>query len=157
MASLDHVTPEDIVDFVDTDLPGTIVVVASEENGDPEIAWGDTFFFYDPDGVTVPERRLPYATIVTGDYPGFDEASDLNRPGVFRVNFWVDRDTSALHISDDIDYTVLDQVIPHPVYAKQSWLSVLNPGPNTDEPTRDLLRNAYAGAKTRYEKRQEVE
>lgn len=150
-------TPEDIVAFVDADLLGTIVVVASEENGDPEVAWGDTFFFYDPDGVTVPERRLPYATIVTGDYPGFDEASDLDRPGVFRVNVWVGKSTSEAHSADDIDYTVLDQVIPHPVYAKQSWLSVLNPGPNTDNTVRDLLREAHAGAKNRYVKRQEAE
>jgi Family of unknown function (DUF6194) len=152
------VTPDDIVDFVDTALPGTIVVVASEENGDPEVAWDDTFFFYDPDGVTVPERRLPYATIVTGDYPGFDEASNLDRPDVFRVNVWVGRDTFAEHAGDDdVDFAVLDQVIPHPVYGKQSWLSVLNPGPQTEEVLRDLLREAHSNAATRYEKRRDIE
>jgi hypothetical protein len=25
------------------------------------------------------------------------------------------------------DYAVLDQVVPHPVYAKQLWISILNP------------------------------
>jgi len=85
-------TPDEIVEFV-TGLGGTIVVVASEENGNPEMAWGDTYFFYDPDGVTVPEKRMPFATIVVNDYPGFDEASNLSRPGVFRVNVSVSRDT----------------------------------------------------------------
>lgn len=52
-------TPESVVDYV-SELGGTVVVVASEGNGDPEMAWGDTFFFYDPDGVTVPEKRMPF-------------------------------------------------------------------------------------------------
>jgi hypothetical protein len=148
-------TPEEIVEFV-TGLGGTIVVVASEENGDPEMAWGDTFFFYDPDGITVPERRLPFATIVTGNYPGFDEASDLDRDGVFRVNMWVGRETCdqyAPRNGTDIDYAVLDQVIPHPIYAKQSWMSVLNPGPRTDDTVKGLLTEAHERARGRYEKR----
>ncbi|HET8740622.1 MAG TPA: DUF6194 family protein [Acidimicrobiia bacterium] len=148
-------TPEEIVEFV-TGLGGTIVVVASEENGDPEMAWGDTFFFYDPDGITVPERRLPFATIVTGNYPGFDEASDLDRDGVFRVNMWVGRETCdqyAPRNGTDIDYAVLDQVIPHPIYAKQSWLSVLNPGEATDGIVKELLTETHDRARARYEKR----
>lgn len=79
--------------FVERELDGTLVVVASEESGAPESTWGDTFFIYDPDRTTPPERQFPYATIVISDYPGFDEASNLNRSGVFRVNTWVGRDT----------------------------------------------------------------
>ena len=149
-------TQDDVIDFVTAHLEGTVVVVASEENGDPEMAWGDTFFFYDPDGITVPERRLPYATIVTNDYPGFDEASNLKRPDVYRVNAWVSRDTVELQTSADdaptIDYAVLDKVIPHPVYGSQSWLSVLNPGHDTQGRVKDLLTEAHHRARTRYEK-----
>jgi hypothetical protein len=136
-------------------LDGTVVTVASEENGDPEVAWGDSFFFYDPDGVTDPQRRLPYATVVVNDYPGFDEASDLSRDGVFRVNAWVSPDTFAQHVpeGENVDYAVLDEFIPHPVYAKQSWLSVLNPGPSTESGLRDLLVEAHHRARDRYEKR----
>ncbi len=150
---LDSVTPDEIVDFV-TGLGGNIVVVASEEEGAPESAWGDTFFFYDPDGVTVPEKRMPYATIVFNDYPGFDESSDLSRPGVFRVNMTVGRETFQRHIPnvDTADYAVLDEVIPHPLYAKQSWLSVLNPGSKTEDIVRALLMEAHDRARTRYEK-----
>ena len=61
-------------------LPGVEQVVASEENGSPEGAWGDRFFFVGPD------RRQPFATIVEHDVPGFDEAAQLDRPGVFRLN-----------------------------------------------------------------------
>jgi Family of unknown function (DUF6194) len=149
-------TQDHVIEFVTAELGGTVVVVASEEDGDPEMAWGDTFFFYDPDGITAPERRLPYATIVTNDYPGFDEASDLNRSGVSRVNAWVSRDTFGLQTSSEdasaIDYAVLDKVIPHPVYGPQSWVSVLNPGLETEGTVKDLLAEAHDRAIARYVK-----
>ena len=146
-------TPDEIVEFV-TGLGGTIVVVASEEDGAPETAWGDTFFFYDPDGVTVPEKRMPYATIVVNDYPGFDDSSDLSRPGIFRVNMAVSRETfeGRIPAEDTTDYSVLDEVIPHPIYATQSWLSVLNQESATSETVRDLLTEAHDRARTRYKK-----
>ena len=149
---MDH---EDVLEFV-KGLGGTIVVVASEDDGDPEMAWGDTFFFYDPDGVTVPEKRMPFATIVVNYYPGFDESSKLSRPGVFRVNVSVSRETFDRHDPHEmpIDYSVFDQVIPHPVYAAQSWLSVLNPGESTDDTLRVLLSEAHTRARDRYEERQ---
>src|SRR5215470_18919263 len=73
-------------------LPGVVTVVASRENRAPEVAWGDSFFFYDPDNADPDRRRLPFATIVTKDYAGFDAASELDRPGVFRLNLAVGRD-----------------------------------------------------------------
>ena len=66
----------DAIDDVD-------VVVASRDAGSPEVAWGDTFFSYDPGGQLPPARRFPFATIVTKDYGDFDCASKLNREGVF--------------------------------------------------------------------------
>jgi hypothetical protein len=149
-------TPDDVVQFVEKELPGTEIVVASEGGGAPETAWGDTFFFYDPDGVTDPSKRLPYATIVVNDYAGFDEASDLSREGVFRVNAWVSRDTFERETAaegSNIDFTVLDEVIPHPVYGKQGWVCVLNPGPATADKVRDLLSEAHSNEQARYDKR----
>lgn len=64
--------------MVEDDLEGTLVVVASEANGAPEVAWVDVFFIYKPDDLTPLERHFPYATIVHNDYPGFDESSDLD-------------------------------------------------------------------------------
>src|SRR5262245_38108678 len=49
------------------ELPGTVMTEGS----------GDWFVFYDSDGITVPERRFPFITIVTGDR--YDAASRLNR------------------------------------------------------------------------------
>lgn len=83
-------TQDDIIAFT-TSLPGVVAVTASEATGAPRVAWGDSFFFYDPGGDTPADRRMPFATIVTQDYAGFDAASDLNRPGVFWLNIAVSR------------------------------------------------------------------
>ena len=83
-------TKDDIVAFA-TGLPGVVAFTASEANGAPEVSWGDSFFFYDPDGDPSIDRQMPFATIVTNDYDGSDTASDLNRPGVFRLNIGVGR------------------------------------------------------------------
>ena len=128
------VTEEELVHAV-TDLPGVVAVTASQANGAPEVAWGDSFFFYDPDNSIPADRRFPFATIVIKDYPGFDIASNLDRPGVFRLNLAVGRvrfeqlfgfppAEFATH-QNAFDFTILDQVIPHPVYAKQGWVCIL--------------------------------
>jgi hypothetical protein len=150
-------THDEVIQYVESDLEGTLVVVASEENGAPEVAWGDTFFIYDPDRAIPPEKHFPYATVVINDYPGFDEYSNLARPGVFRVNVWVGRGTfDAQTVAGDqpVDHSVFDRVTPHPVYASQGWLSIVNPGPETDATVKELLAEAHERARARYEKRQ---
>ncbi|MGI5230160.1 DUF6194 family protein [Actinoallomurus sp. CA-142502] len=148
---------QEIIAFV-TALPGVVAETAGEETGAPEIAWGDTFFFHDPDGDTPPDRRMPFATIVTKDYDGFDTASDLNRPGVFRLNIAVGR-TAFEELfghparSVDVDHTAVDTLMPHPVYAAQSWVAILNPGERTAEQARKLLTDAHARAVRAYQRR----
>ncbi|WP_327584282.1 DUF6194 family protein [Nonomuraea sp. NBC_00507] len=147
-------TEKDIIDFV-TGLPGVVVFTAGPGTEAPEVAWGDTFVYYAPDG-KVPERQQPFATIVTKDYPGFDTASDLNRPEVFRLNVAAGRAAferllgypPAAHAERHagFDYTVTDRVLPHPVYAVQGWISILNPG----EQARSLLADAHTRAAARH-------
>ncbi|WP_345433175.1 DUF6194 family protein [Actinoallomurus vinaceus] len=154
-------TQDDIVEFV-AGLPGVAAETASEATGAPEIAWGDTFFYYDPDGDR-PVERLPFATIVIKDYDGFDTASDLNRPGVFRLNIAVGRKKfeelvghpPAAHADHraDFDYTVTDRLLPHPVYAAQGWICVLNPSDATADQARSLLSEAHAREAERLDRR----
>src|ERR1700722_20040842 len=108
-------THEDLIEFA-TGLPGVVVQTAREGDGSPEVAWGDSFFFYDPDD-SPDDRRMPFTTIVTKHYDGFDEASDLNRPGVFRLNISVGRAAFEQLIgyppadhADQPDYTAIDQL-----------------------------------------------
>lgn len=153
-------TEDEIIRFV-AGLGEVDVMTASRESGAPEIAWGDSFFLYDPDG-RARERNgfTPFATLVTKDYPGFDGDSDLDRPGVFRVNVAVGRaqfeevvgHSPAAHAEyrDGFDFTALDRFLPHPAYAAQGWVAVLNPGPRTSGRVRELLTLARGRAAARF-------
>jgi uncharacterized protein DUF6194 len=121
---------------------------------------GDTFFIYDPRRDLEPKRQFPFATIVTKDYGDFDNASHLDRPGVFRLNVGVGRDTyralfghppsEAEAKRADYDFAALDRLMPHPAYATQSWICVLNPSPETFESVKPLLAEAYSRAASRH-------
>jgi Family of unknown function (DUF6194) len=156
-------TETEIVEFVTGALTGVDVVVASEATGAPEVAWGDTFFFYDPDGDGSGDHRFPFATIVIKDYPDVDTQSNLDRPGVFRLNVGVgketfrrlfpdfpDHDTQG---DDRYDFAALDTPLPHPIYGAQSWVSIVNPGDRTSDLARSLLAEAHQRAVARHERR----
>ena len=155
-------TEDQLIAFI-AGLPGVATVKASEANGAPQVAWGDSFFFYDPEGDQPPEARLPFATIVTKDYDGFDMASDLNRHGIYRLNLAVGRVRfeelvgypPAQHTAhqEDFDYRALDCVLPHPVYAVQAWVSILSPGDKTSALARSLIIEAHRRAAERHRPR----
>jgi hypothetical protein len=141
-------------------LDGVLELAPGPGSEFPEIAWGDHFFYYAPDG-RVPQRRQPYATIVTKDYPG-DALSDLDPPGRWRLNVHVGRlaaaellgeepqavDLSAVDLSA-VDLSAADTVLPHPLYARQGWVSIVEPGPRTAALAADLLRDAHEAARRR--------
>ena len=140
-------------------LDDVLTLAPGPEDDAPEIAWGDLFFYYAPDG-TVPNTQ-PFATIVTKDYPD-DSASRLDRPDAYRVNLaagtsefvrWVGRQPRD-DASGDGDPSAEDVLIPHPVYGDLGWLSVVNPGANTQEALRELLRGAHQRAQARRERRE---
>ncbi|MGW6379452.1 DUF6194 family protein [Rhodococcus sp. NPDC055112] len=137
-----------------TRLPGVVVVTADEASGAPQAAWGDSYFHLDPD------RKFPFATIVTRDVPGWDTYSALDREGAFRVNFGVGRAgfedllgyPPAAHAerADGIDFTVGDRLLPHPTYAAQSWVSIVCPTRTSLKLVLDLLGRAHAHAARRH-------
>ena len=67
-------------------LPEVEYLEGTAENGAPESNWGNRFFYVGPD------RIRPFTTIVIRDMPGFDEDSNLDRSGVFRLNIDLGRD-----------------------------------------------------------------
>ncbi|WP_433551215.1 DUF6194 family protein [Micromonospora zamorensis] len=137
-------------------LPGVEQVVASEENGSPEVAWGDRFFYLGPD------RRQPFATIVEHDVPGFDEAAQLDRPGVFRLNLDLGRAEFERLFGfppkafedhrDAFDFARLDTLAPHPGYALYGFGSIVMPGPQMLPEIDRLLAMAYGRAANRHER-----
>jgi hypothetical protein len=144
-----------ITRYISTSLPGVDVVVGSRESGSPELAWGDTFFIYDPGRNLSGTRRFPFATIVTKDYGDFDNASNLDRPGVFRLNIGVSKGTFArlFDPAEQFDFTALDRLMPHPVYGSNHFVCVLNPTASTFETIKPLLSEAYQIAVKRAAKR----
>lgn len=116
-------------------------------------AFGYTFFFYGPD------RMLPFATLAASDND-HDRVSNLDRPGVYRLNIGVGRKTfQSLFgaegvVLGDHDFTALDRIMPHPEYAAQSFVCVLNPGQKTLETVQGLLAEAHALAAQRHERRE---
>jgi hypothetical protein len=85
-----------------------------------------------------------FRTLVTTDE--HDQASNLSRQDVFRLNIGVDRPTFERVAADNEapDYAALDRLLPHPVYAKQLWISILNPSASTFETVvRPLLALAH--------------
>jgi hypothetical protein len=156
------VTETEIISYV-SGLPGVVAFTASEDNSAPEAAWGDTFFFYDPEGNRPENQRLPFATLVVHDYPGWDTDSHLDRDGVFRVNIAVGRSgfdrvlgySPAQHAAhhDEFDYAATDVLLPHPIYASQGWVSILNPAERTSTQVRQLLEEAHALAVRRRARR----
>jgi hypothetical protein len=112
--------------------PATIIQHIRENYPETDIleAGGTWFCSLDP------MKHFPnFATIVTNN--DYDDGSDLDREGVFRLNLGLTRATFERLVGDDLaaadppDYTALDTILPHPTYAAQLWISILNPSATT--------------------------
>jgi hypothetical protein len=103
-------------------------------------AMGATFF-------SLTDEHWPnFATIVTTDEHDMGTPSNLSRDGVFRLNVGVGKDTFARLVGSmaDPDHAALDRVVPHPVYARQRWISILNPSRRTfDDVVKPLIAEAH--------------
>lgn len=140
-------------------LGGVLTLAPTAGDGTPEVAWGDLFFYEAPDGLLPPGQ--PFATVVTKDYPG-EPSSGLDRPGAFRVNVGVSREDREALVADgtldeEADPATPDVLQPHPSYAAQGWVCVVDPGPRTGTVLRALLASAHARARTRRERRGPVD
>jgi Family of unknown function (DUF6194) len=128
-------TPDDIHDYIVETYPDTVVAAIE----------GGTFYSCDP-------ANFPnFATLVTSD--AFDDASNLSRDGAYRLNIGVSRDTFQKLVGDQEspDYTALDRLMPHPDYARQHYVSVLNPSVRTFEDViKPLLEEAHARTAAQY-------
>jgi uncharacterized protein DUF6194 len=126
--------PAAITRFIVETYPDTVVANAM----------GGTFF-------SCNEQSWPnFATIATGD--DFDDASNLARDGVFRLNIGVTGATFRRLVGDTTqpDYAALDTLVPHPVYAAQHWVSILNPSAESfDTIVKPLLDEAHGIVSTR--------
>ena len=131
-----------VADYITKTFPGVETITN----------FGYTFFFYSSD------HKLPFATLISSDYD-YDRISNLDRPGVFRLNIGVSKQTfqslfgTAKVDVSSYDFTILDVIMPHPDYAQQYFICVLSPSEATFERIGALLAEAYDIAVRRYTRR----
>jgi hypothetical protein len=135
--------------------PEAITAVILERFPDTDVvqALGATFFSIDP------EKHWPnFATIVTTDEHDMGAPSNVTaRDGVFRLNIGVSRATFEGVVGSvaEPDYAAFDRLLPHPVYAKQLWISILNPSDATFSevvlPLLDEAHDRVAATRARHE------
>ena len=128
--------------------------------------WGETSLFYNPTGN---EARGTYTfTLKEKDGPN-DKASNLSRPGVFRLNFSLTKPTftrifgpptqrprAGGIIDGNYDFEALNTLVPHPVYGWSAWVAILNPDGKQLEELQPLLDESYTSAQQRFKKRKKT-
>lgn len=133
----------------------------------PTEAWGETGFFYNPGSLL--KRGVYFATLKSRDGEN-DKASRLDRDGVFRFNIGTpateyqrlfgkrpSRPAKGGVVTwngiEQHDFSALDTIMPHPVYAWMGWVCVLNPSEPTWATCQPLLDSAYQKARRSFRKR----
>lgn len=126
--------------------------VAGLEQVQREENFGYAFFFVGDD------HRLPFVTFADPDND-YDSVSNLNREGLFRANISVSKETFQKLVgeptSEPVDYTRLDTFLPHPHYARQHFVCILNPSGTNIETTKNLIVEAHAIAARRLQRKEE--
>ena len=128
--------------------------------------WGESSIFYNPGGLL--PHGVYFCTIKHKDGPN-DRASLLDREGVYRLNIGVGKAWYVEHFGDcpkrpeaggviatQHDFTLLDEVMPHPVYGWMSWVAVLNPSRKTFDSLLPAMDEAYHLAKDKFTKQATV-
>jgi hypothetical protein len=103
------------------------------------------------------ERMLPFATIADRDSE-YDNKSNLDRDGVFRINIGVSKATFDKLVGqipvDGCDFTQLNVFLPHPDYAKQHFICILSPTGEQLRRTHSLLEEAHGIALARQQRKE---
>lgn len=142
--------PHDILQACLTNLPDTLLLQS----------WGESGIFYNP-GRT--RKRGVYVLTVKEKDGANDRASHLDRPGMFRVNLGLRKETfrrlfgplparppKGGVVETGCDFTAPDQLLPHPVYAWMGWVCVLTPSLETWKAMEPLVRESYEYAKEKF-------
>ncbi|MDE6550076.1 MAG: hypothetical protein K2M44_01060 [Clostridia bacterium] len=126
-------------------------------------SYGERCIFYNPD---MSLKRGVYVLTVKDKDGECDKSSALGRQGVYRVNLGISGDTFTKMfgakpsrpakggiVDMPYDFSALDTVMPHPVYAWMNWICVLNPSDNTFLHLLPLIDEAYSLARAKCGKR----
>lgn len=128
----------------------------------PKDSWGETSLFYNP-GLALP-NGVYFCTVKDHDGAN-DSASHLDRPGVFRLALGLpaaryealfgprpQRPSKGGTVATGHDFTALDVLIPHPVYAWMGWVQILNPTRASFDQLQPMLDEAHRAAVSKFER-----
>lgn len=153
MKGISPMNIEEIIDYCLSNFKGTVLVES----------WGEKGIFYNPNQKL--KRGIYVLTIKEKDGEN-DRGSNLDRRDVFRVNIGIRKESfkaifgeipkrprAGKTIDMEYDFTTLDSIIPHPVYAWMGWISILNPSQKSFEQLKPFLQESYIFAKEKFGKR----
>ena len=92
-------------------------------------SWGERGIFYNPEGRL---KRGVYVLTVK------EKDGDNDKGGVVDMPF---------------DFSAVDQILPHPVYAWMGWVCALNPSEQAFQALKPLIQEGYEYAKEKYRKK----
>lgn len=144
--------PEEIIDHLTGRFDGLA----------PKASWGETSLFYNPDLALA--NGVYFCTIKEHDGAN-DRSSELDRPGVFRLALGLPEECYQQHfgprptrppkgavVTTGHDFTQLDVVMPHPIYAWMGWIQVLQPSDERFAAMQMLFVESYDHVVRRFEK-----
>ncbi|RRD38431.1 hypothetical protein EII29_10340 [Leptotrichia sp. OH3620_COT-345] len=144
---------DDILKYCLENLKGTVLINS----------WGERGVFYNPNNKL--KRGIYILTIKEKDGEN-DKSSDLNRENIYRVNLGIRKNTFKKMfgsipkrpdkggiVNMNYDFSIIDRIVPHPVYAWMSWICILNPSEKTFEKLKPLIYEAYEYVKEKYAKK----
>lgn len=125
--------------------------------------WGEEGIFYNPGNVLNKGAYIMTIKLKDGDN---DKCSNLNRGGLYRVNTGISKPTfrdtfgeiparpaAGGIVNMPYDFSEINKIMPHPVYAWMGWICVINPTQETFEKFYKYIEEAYELAKKRFAKR----
>ena len=146
-------TPDEVLKYCLETLEWTVLVDS----------WGEQGVFYNPDGKL---KRGIYILTVKEKDGANDKSSKLDRKDVYRVNLGIRRNSfskifgaiparpaKGCVVNMDYDFSSINTLLPHPVYAWMGWICILNPSKECFDELKPLIQEAYACAKEKYKRR----
>lgn len=137
---------QEVADAVVARYPGVV----------PTASWGETSLFVNPGGQL--PRGVYFCTLKDHDGAN-DRASRLDRDGVYRLALGLPPGAYAQRfgarparppkggvVATGHDFTQLDVLMPHPVYAWMGWVQLLSPSREALDALLPLLDAAHAAA-----------
>lgn len=121
--------------------------------------WGETSIFLNPNNASA--HGSYFLTLKESDGMN-DEASNLDRDGIFRVSFGISRSSfeglfgpkpprpsKGGVVETGHDFTQTNLLMPHPIYAWMNWVQILTPSAEKWHSIRHLIVESYELSKSR--------